>query len=175
MKLQRFRNDPALAAVGAILALALATIAGAFVFQALGYAPCDLCFKQRIPYYVGIPIAALALGLAAGGFRGLLPAALIVLALIFVGSAILGVYHAGVEWGFWRGPADCTGTFAKNESMADFLQQLQTVKVVRCDVVAIRILGLSLAGWNVVVSALLVGIAVTGLLSWRRGSKRTSF
>ncbi len=171
MVLQRFRNDPALAAVGAILALALATIAGAFVFQSLGYAPCELCLKQRLLYYAGIPVAALALGLAAGGFRGILPAALVLLALIFVGSAIFGVYHAGVEWGFWRGPADCTGTFAKTESMADFLQQLQTFKVVRCDVVDIRILGLSLAGWNAVVSALLVGIAVTGLLRWRRGSK----
>jgi disulfide bond formation protein DsbB len=174
MVLQRFRDDPALAAVGAILVLALATIAGFFLFQALGYPPCDLCYKQRIPYYVGGPVAVLALGLAAGGFRGILPAALILLGLIFVVSAGLGVYHAGVEWVFWRGPTDCTGTFAKNESMADFLQQLQTVKVVRCDVVDIRILGLSLAGWNAVVSALLVGIAVAGLLSWRRGCKAAS-
>ncbi|MGO9007194.1 MAG: disulfide bond formation protein B [Beijerinckiaceae bacterium] len=171
MVLELYRKEPALAAVVAILALALATIAGAFVFQALGFAPCDLCFKQRIPYYVGIPVAAFALGFAARGFRGLLPAALILLALIFAGSAIFGAYHAGVEWGFWRGPADCTGTFAKNESMADFLQQLQTVKVVRCDVVAVRILGLSLAGWNAVVSALLVGIAAAGLVNLRRGSK----
>ena len=169
--LERFRNDPALAAVGAILILALATIASAFVFQALGFAPCDLCYKQRIPYYVGIPLAALGFGLAAAGLRGILPAALTLLALIFVSSVILGAYHAGVEWDFWRGPADCTGTFAKNESMADFLQQLQTVKVVRCDVVDIRILGLSLAGWNAVVSALLVGIAVAGLGNLRRGAK----
>jgi disulfide bond formation protein DsbB len=82
-----------------------------------------------------------------------LPLALVVLALVFAGSTIFGTYHASVEWGFWRGPSDCTGTFGKSESMTEFLQQLQAIKVVRCDAVTIRILGLSLAGWNAVISA----------------------
>lgn len=168
----RIRKDLPFAALGAILAVAVATIAGAFVFQAFGYAPCDLCLKERLPYYAGILVAALSFALVAGGFRRVLPMALALLALTFAGSLIFGAYHAGVEWGFWRGPADCTGAIPKAESMADFLQQLKTVKVVRCDAVAIRILGLSLAGWNAVVSALLTGIAVAGLLKRRDGASK---
>ena len=80
----------------------------------------------------------------------------------FTASALFGAYHAGVEWGFWPGPSDCTGTLEKAGSVTDFMKQLQTTKVVRCDAVAIRILGLSLAGWNAVISAamaLVAGIA----------------
>jgi disulfide bond formation protein DsbB len=164
----KFRKNPALAATSTILVLAAATIIGAFIFQALGYTPCELCLKERLPYYAGIAVAALALVLYAFGLHRSQSPALVVLALVFAGSMIFGVYHAGVEWGFWPGPADCTGTFARNESMADFLQQLKTVKVVRCDAVAIRILGLSLAGWNAIISAGLTAIAVLGLVAARR-------
>jgi disulfide bond formation protein DsbB len=166
--IKEFRKDPQFAAIGAILALAVATIAGAFIFQALGYAPCELCLKERLPYYAGIAVAALALVFVALGLRRSLPPALVVLALVFAGSTIFGAYHAGVEWGFWRGPSDCTGTFGKSESMKEFLQQLHTIKVVRCDAVAIRILGLSLAGWNAIISAALTALAIFGLIGARR-------
>ena len=142
-----------------VFVLALATIAGAWGFQAAGYAPCELCLLQRIPYYIGVPFAAL-LVLAAGflptGFRR---AGLALLALLFIGSALFGIYHAGVEWGFWQGPTACTGAF---QSSGDLLADLKNTKVVRCDAVAIRILGLSLAGWNAVVSALIALIAMRG-------------
>lgn len=156
-------GTPALRAAVVIFLFAAATIAGAFVFQALGYAPCELCLKERIPYYVGIALALLTIVLALRGPRRLLPAAFAGLVVIFAASAAFGVYHAGVEWGFWPGPASCTGTLSKAGSMQDFLHQLQTVKVVRCDAVAIRILGLSLAGWNAVISLGLAGLAVFGL------------
>jgi disulfide bond formation protein DsbB len=148
----------------AILLLAAATIAGAFVFQALGYAPCELCLKERIPYYAGIAVALLAVVLAVRGPRRLLLVCFAALFLIFAASAVFGVYHAGVEWGFWPGPSSCTGTIAKAASMQEFLRQLNTIKVVRCDAVAIRILGLSLAGWNAVISVLLAGIATFGFV-----------
>ena len=163
MTLASSRNDRRMIATAAILLVAVATIGGAFVFEALGYAPCELCLKERIPYYAGIVVAALALGLAAAGWRQILPLALGVLAAIFVASLVFGAYHAGVEWQFWPGPADCTGSYTKSTSTADFLQRLQTIKVVRCDAVAIRILGLSLAGWNAVVSAVLAALAIIGL------------
>ena len=168
MALATLRKNPTLAATAAILVVAAATIGGAFIFQAFGYAPCELCLKQRIPYYAGIAAAVLALAAGAGGFRAIVPAALVLLALIFAGSMVFGIYHAGVEWSFWPGPTDCTGTYKKSQSTADFLQQLETVKVVRCDAVAIRILGLSLAGWNAVVSAGLVALAIAGLRASRR-------
>ncbi|MGA9215322.1 MAG: disulfide bond formation protein B [Methylocella sp.] len=148
-----------------ILAIAVSSIAGAFLFEALGYAPCELCLKERIPYYAAIPFAGLAVLFAARGPRSLLHAALCILALIFAASAIFGAYHAGVEWGFWPGPLECSGPLDRARSVEDFLRQLQSVKVTRCDAPALRILGLSLAGWNAVVSAGLAALAVAGARS----------
>lgn len=146
-----------------LLAIAVATIGGAFVFQAAGYAPCELCLKERLPYYVAIAIAAVAVPIARRGPRLAILACFITLAGVFLFSAGLGAYHAGVEWGAWPGPTDCTGSLSRAATTADFLHQLQTVKVVRCDAVAIRMLGLSLAGWNVVVSSIAAIIALAGL------------
>lgn len=144
------------------LAVVLATIGGAWIFQAFGYAPCELCLKERWPYYAGIPVAALTLLAARGGRAGATRLGFALLALIFLFSAAFGAYHAGVEWGFWPGPSECTGSLARAQSSADFLHQLQTVKVVRCDAVAIRVLGLSLAGWNALISLALFVLAVGG-------------
>jgi disulfide bond formation protein DsbB len=146
-----------------ILAIAVASIAGAFVFEALGYAPCELCVKERIPYYAVIPFAGLAAFFAARGPRSLLRAAFVALALIFAASAVFGAYHAGIEWGYWPGPTECSGPPDHARSVADFLRQLQTVKVARCDAPALRILGPSLAGWNALISAVLAALAVLGL------------
>jgi disulfide bond formation protein DsbB len=161
------RRLDALRAAIAILLIAAATLGGAFAFQTLGYAPCELCLKERLPYYAGIALALLTVVLAARGPRRLLPVCFAALFLIFAASAAFGVYHAGVEWRFWPGPSSCTGTIAKAGSMQEFLHQLHTVKVVRCDAVAIRILGLSLAGWNAVISAVLAGIAALGVVRAR--------
>jgi len=148
-----------------ILAIAVSSIAAAFVFEALGYAPCELCLKERIPYYAAIPVAGLAVLFASRGPRSLLHAAFVALALIFAASAVFGSYHAGIEWRFWPGPAECTGALDRAASVSDFLKQLQSVKVARCDAPALRILGLSLASWNAVVSAGLAALAVAGARS----------
>jgi disulfide bond formation protein DsbB len=147
----------------AILMIASTSIAGAFLFQALGYAPCELCLKERIPYYAGIVVAGVALVFAKRGSSTLMRLTLSILALIFVGSAMFGAYHAGVEWGFWPGPTECTGALQHAASVTDFLKQLESVKVIRCDSAALRIFGMSLAGWNAVISAGLAGLAVVGL------------
>ena len=152
---------PLQAALG-VLIVAFATIAGAWVFEWAGYAPCELCLMQRWAYYAGVPLAAMVAIVAGRGSRGLAGAGLALLGLIFAGSMIFGAYHAGVEWGFWPGPSGCTGALAKADSMADFMKQLETTKVVRCDAVAIRILGLSLAGWNAVISAAMAALALLG-------------
>lgn len=161
--LSAVRSLTPLRAALAVFAIAFATIAGAWVFEYFGYAPCDLCLKQRWAYYAGVPLAALTALTIAGGARSAGRALLIVLGLVFVASAIFGVYHAGVEWGFWPGPAGCTGTNMPTvSSMNDFMKQLQTTRVVRCDEVALRIFGLSLAGWNAVISAAMAGLAFAG-------------
>jgi len=144
-----------------VFIIAAATIAGAWVFEALGYLPCDLCLKQRWAYYIGVPLAALA-WLAAFRMALVARAGLWLVAAVFLGSAIFGVYHAGIEWGFWPGPAGCTGSAMTLGSMDDFMRQLQTAQVVQCDKVAIRILGLSLAGWNAVISACLSVVSGLG-------------
>lgn len=147
----------------AILVAAAATIAGAFIFEALGYAPCELCLKERIPYYAAILVGALTLALAAKGGKGGAEAGFAALALIFAGSAAFGAWHAGIEFGFWPGPGECTGKLDHAGSVADFMQQLQRVKVIRCDAPALRVFGLSLAAWNALISAFLAGVAALGL------------
>ncbi len=146
-----------------ILAIAVASIAGAFLFEALGYAPCELCLKERIPYYAAVPVAGLAVLFSTRGPRILFRAAFVALALTFAASAVFGAYHAGVEWGFWPGPMECSGPLDRARSVEDFLRQLQSVKVARCDAPALRILGLSLAAWNALISAGLAALAVIGL------------
>lgn len=153
----------------AILLIAAVSIISAWIFEALGYAPCELCLKERIPYYIGVPLSGLALVFAAGERARLLYAAFILLALVFAASACFGAYHAGIEWGFWPGPKDCTGPLDHAGSVADFMAQLKRVKVVRCDAAALRIIGLSLAGWNALVSAGLALLALIGAWAGRQG------
>jgi disulfide bond formation protein DsbB len=144
----------------AILFAALATIGGALVFEhGFGLLPCKLCLQQRIPYYGAIGLAALGIVLPTGWQR----VALAALALLFLVSAGMGAYHAGVEWGFFAGPSDCGGAGAAPAgSMNDFLNQLQNTRVVSCTEAAWRFLGLSLAGWNVLIS---LGLAALALMT----------
>ncbi len=161
-RLPKQATDNALAIGG----LAFATIAGAWVFQELGYAPCDLCLEQRYAYYAGVPVAAVAFALAASGSNRALTRALFgLLGLIFAANVVLAVYHSGVEARFWRGPTACTGSIAGPKSASSLLDQLATVKVVNCDVVQLRVFGLSLANWNVLVSGALAMLAARAALA----------
>lgn len=148
----------------AIAAVAAATLAGAWFFQlVLDIRPCPLCLEQRYAYYLAVPLAALvALGAARGAPRGLLAAALAILALALAVNAGLGVYHAGVEWGWWPGPSDCTGPIT-DLGGGGLLDTLNKVKVIRCDEVQWRFLGLSLAGYNALISLGLAALAASGL------------
>jgi disulfide bond formation protein DsbB len=162
--------DSALVAALAITAIAAATLAGAWFFQlVLDIRPCPLCLEQRYAYYLAIPLAGLT-ALAAGrnAPRVLLLGALALLALAAVANAVLGAYHAGVEWGFWQGPTDCTGPVGNLGSAGTLLERLDTVKVIRCDEVQWRFLGLSLAGYNVLISLLMAAIAAWGIARLRR-------
>jgi disulfide bond formation protein DsbB len=141
----------------AVVLGAAATVGGALVFEhAFGYVPCKLCLIQRNPYYVAVPLGLVAALLPPRYTR----AGLWLLALIFVISAGLGAYHSGVEWGFFAGPSDCGGgSGAGAGNVGDFLNQLQSTRVVSCTEAAWRFLGLSLAGWNVLISLALSAFA----------------
>ena len=148
--------------IGAALgALGMAvTVGTALGFQHIGgYIPCKLCLEQRIPYYIGVPIMALALlssilKLPPVATRGLL----LVGALLMTWGLYLGVFHAGVEWHWWAGPTDC-GVVAAPTGGGSLLDQLDAVIPPSCDQAAGRFLGLSFAGWNVIASLVLAAIA----------------
>jgi disulfide bond formation protein DsbB len=79
-------------------------------------------------------------------------------------SAALGAYHTGVEWRWWPGPTECSGPMTDFTTSGPLLSQLQSIHVVRCDEAAWRFLGLSLAGYNVLISLALAAIAALGLM-----------
>jgi disulfide bond formation protein DsbB len=144
--------------------VAAATILGAYFFQyVLHYQPCPLCLDQRIPYYVAIPVAAaVAIAAHAGVSRWLLAAGLIVVGVAMLIGAGLGVYHSGVEWKWWAGPSDCSGPLSNFGSAGSLLQTIETTRVVRCDEAAWRLFGLSLAGYNVLISLAVAAVALWG-------------
>ena len=161
------RAEPKATAAIAIAIVGLAIIAGFLFFQyVLGYPPCPLCLERRVAYYVSVPLAAMILlGLSVGASRKVLMLALLAIAAAMVWNAGLGVYHSGVEWHWWPGPQDCSGPVTDFTAGGSLLQQLQKVRVVRCDEAAWRFLGLSLAGYNVLISAVLAAIAAWGALT----------
>ncbi|MFV0411068.1 MAG: disulfide bond formation protein B [Paracoccus sp. (in: a-proteobacteria)] len=130
-----------------------ALLLAALFFQYLGYAPCELCILQRWPH---------------------LAAAIIGLLLVFVDSRLLrwagliaagiatafAIYHTGVEQGWWQGPTACTGGLGDIGAMStqDLMAQLQEAQLVRCDQPSWHFLGLSMAAWNAICSAILTGM-----------------
>ena len=128
-------------------------------------APCPLCLEQRYAYYVCVPLAVLLwLGANHGASSKMMIAGFVVIAAFMLWNSGLGVYHAGIEWKFWAGPQDCSGPIDKFGAARD-LKHLQHISLVRCDEAAIRILGLSLSGWNVLVSLGLACVAAWGALA----------
>ena len=121
-----------------------------------GYIPCALCLKQRLPYYVGIPVMLLAALSARLGGPALLTRTLALAGgLLMVYGACLGIYHAGVEWAWWEGPADCSAAIGGSIDAGNLLSDLNAKKPPSCTEAALRVLGLSFAGWNVVASVIL--------------------
>ncbi len=162
---------PIEAAALAIAMVGAAAILGAWFFEyVLKLAPCPLCLEQRIAYYVVIPLAlvVLAAALSRRAPRWVLTGALTIIAAAMLFNAGLGTYHAGIEWKWWAGPQDCSAPISNLGSAGDLLRQLQTINVVRCDEAAWRFLGLSLAGWNVLISFGLAAVALWAVLTAAR-------
>lgn len=144
-------------AAGFAFLLGLATILAALGSQYIGgLYPCELCLEQRLAYYIGLPIL---LGILVLWNR--LPLALwfVLMAIataIFAWGTYMGAYHAGVEWGFWPGPTACTGV---GDSFS-FDQLSNMTPVIGCDVVQFRFLGISLAGYNALISLSIVVLLI---------------
>jgi len=158
-----WRASPAVTAALIVAIVGAAAIGGAWYFQfMLKYQPCPLCLEQRVPHYIGIPLA-LVVAFAAwrGAPRTLVIGGLIVLAGLMLWTAGIAVFHAGVEWKLWAGPTECSGapTFGPAGSL---LNRLNDIIVVRCDEAAWRFLGISLAGYNALISTALAAVALLG-------------
>lgn len=155
----------------ALLVGMAATVGTALAFQQIGgYIPCKLCLEQRTPYYIGVPLMALALLSSVLNWPGWLTRGLLAVGgLLMVYGLYLGVHHAGVEWAWWQGPTDC-GAVAPSVDTGGkgVLDSLNSVIPPSCDRAAGRFLGLSFAGWNVVASAILAAVAFRGALSRAR-------
>ena len=132
------------------LVLPLALLGGALGSQYIGgLHPCEMCYWQRWPHGAAILLAALAFSAPAESSRS---RTLILLAALAIAvSGAIGVYHAGVEAHVFEGFTQCTA-LAKGLSTADMLRQISAAPLVRCDEVQFRFLGISMAGWNAILS-----------------------
>ncbi len=150
------------AALPLVLVGSIAAVAIALMSQYVGgLAPCELCLLERWPYYIGIPVAALAL--AARRQRTVAAAAIAVVALIFLASTGLGFYHVGVERQWFQGPTACTSPTTGVQTLDQLRAQLMNQKVVRCDVPQWSFFGVTLAGLNFLASLVLALLALTAL------------
>jgi len=159
-------NGRSPATIALLLGLAaFALIAGALGFEYLGHLPpCEMCMWQRYPHF-----AAIILGI--GGFLLLrvhvfpdsAASGIAVATALLIGiSGLIGVYHAGVEWHWWPGPQSCTGSAFRASGTLDL-----NAPVVMCDRAAWRLFGLSLAGYNAILS---LALAAAGLAAASRRS-----
>jgi disulfide bond formation protein DsbB len=151
-----------------VFLVGLATILGAWGFQLIGgFVPCKLCLEERVPYYVGVPLALLTLiAVLTHAPSWLVRVLLALVAIAFLYDAYLGTYHAGAEWGWWQGPSDCGASgSATATTSADLLKQLKNIRVVSCTSASWRFpegWGLSFAGWNAAISVMLTAAAAWG-------------
>jgi len=124
----------------------IALLGGAYFFQhVLGYAPCKMCLWQRWPHGVAIIIGLIALALR--------DARLAVFgALAALTTSAVGFYHAGVEQKWWEGPNTCTSGSTEGLSPEDLLNQILAAPIARCDEIAWDFIGISMAGWNGILS-----------------------
>ncbi len=128
-------------------------LGGAFVFQALGYAPCKMCIWQRWPHALAIVLGVAALFMPAVWLMW-------IGALAMAITAGIGFYHTGVERGWFEGPTSCTSGDISNLSSEELMQQILSAPLVRCDEVAWSLAGLSMASWNMILSLVLMAIWV---------------
>ena len=148
---------PRLATARAIaLAVPTALILGALGSQVIGgLYPCEMCHWQRWPHYAAIPLALLAIVLRVQPAGRLL---LALAALAILSSGAIGLFHAGVEYGWWEGLTTCSTVAAAGGTADDMLRNIMAAPVVRCDAPQWSLAGISLAGFNAIIS---IGAALT--------------
>lgn len=150
----------------AVLAISTAVLATAYISQyGFGLKPCILCLYQRIPYALNISFGLLAF-LATFRYPRVVTLLLWISALTFFAGAAVAGFHAGVEYGWWKGLPACGGDILpENVSLEELRKSITHQAVVNCDKAAWTLFGVSMAGYNFLTS-LALGCSVTYLL-WR--------
>jgi len=163
-------SEPTMSAAVIIVIVGAAALVGAWFFQyAVGLAPCPLCLEQRVAYYFAIPLATMImLGVSYGASPKVLMLGLLAIAAGMLWNAGLGIYHSGIEWQWWPGPQECSGT-PNFGNVDDIVERAKRGTIVRCDQAQWRFLGLSLAGYNALISLGLAIVALWGALA--KGSR----
>ena len=143
--LQASRTALVLVALASALALTVAFISQ-YVFD---LPPCDLCIYQRYPYVIAIALYLVTLMPVARPFAAW---ALLLSALILLFNSGIATYHVGVEQHWWIGPEGCTGPGGTPQTLDALRAQIAATPVIRCDVIAFSLFGISMAGYNVLFS-----------------------
>ena len=147
-----------------VLALAVPALLllGAYISQyGFGLPPCEMCWWQRYPHFAALVFAALGWSTKRDAFIALAAIAILV-------SGAIGAFHAGVEYGWWEGMTACTTTAAGS---GDALEAIMNAPIVRCDVAPWTLAGISLAGFNFLISTV-AGLAIMWLIRSRKGARR---
>lgn len=153
---------------GFVLAASAVVLGAALLSQYWGgLAPCELCLLQRWPWGVAITISLVTV--LAGGPRAL-PWVAAVLVLVFAASAVFAFYHLGVEQKWFAGPSACTASSTGAMTLEQMKQQILGAAPVMCDRVQWSLIGVSLAGWNLLASLLMTAICAYALLQARRSA-----
>lgn len=127
----------------------IALLGGAYAFQHLGgFAPCKMCLWQRWPHGAAIIIGIIALALRENRL------ALFGSIAAFITGGI-GLFHAGVEQHWWEGPNSCTSSSNDGLTTEQLLDKILAAPVVRCDDIPWDFIGISMAGWNGIISMIL--------------------
>jgi disulfide bond formation protein DsbB len=144
------REIPAVSARLLALLIPAALLLGAFGSEHIGkLVPCEMCWWQRYPHMAALVLAALAFTSGRTPARSRLLTTLAAIAIAISGA--IGVYHAGVELGVFQGITTCTST-ATGATPEEILKSIMNAPVVRCDQVQWSLLGISMAGWNAIIS-----------------------
>lgn len=160
----RFRTHRLFPAA-AIAGLGILLLAGAYFFEyALGLKPCPLCLEQRVPWMFLIVVGGAIVAADRAGMRREVVLALYGLAaMIALYGAYLGLFHAGIEYGWWKGPPECTGAGSPLGSGGGLLDDLKRGEIVMCDKTPWSFAWISLAGYNFIFSLVATVLAVFGL------------
>ena len=139
-------------AIAAALALSLAVIGFVLFSQYVQhYEPCELCLRERLPWYAAIGVGLIGLVWPSRWI-------LLVFAALFLVSAGLGGHHAGVEQHWWPGPSACTGGASGANTIEELRAMMHAQQFVQCDAIAWTLFGVSMATYNFILS-LAAGVA----------------